>query len=71
VRHQHGKGVVQDCVEAYKWMSLAASRAAGDDPTPYARRRDALARRMTPQQLQEAEKRAGEWAEAFERRASV
>ena len=52
-RYNHGKGVVQDCVEAHKWMSLAASRAAGDDPTPYARRRDALARRMTPPQVQE------------------
>ena len=52
-----GLGAPQDFVEAHKWLNLAASRgnaeAAGE--------RDALAERMTPQQVAAAQERASSW----------
>lgn len=64
----NGKGVLQDHVEAHKWMNLAASRVTGRDHTRYASERDTLATKMTAEQLATAQKRAREWAEAFEMR---
>ena len=52
-----GLGVLQDFVEAHKWLNLAASRgeaAAVDE-------RDALAERMTPGQVAEAQALAQAW----------
>ena len=52
-----GLGVLQDYVEAHKWLNLAASRgeaAAVDE-------RDALAERMTPAQVAEAQALAQAW----------
>ena len=55
--YQRGLGAPQDFVEAHKWLNLAASRgnaeAAGE--------RDALAERMTPQQVAAAQGRASAW----------
>jgi TPR repeat protein len=62
-----GRGVPQDYAEAHKWMSLAAARATGKvDPKPMAKARNSLAKKMTPAQLAEAQKRASEWLAAFE-----
>jgi hypothetical protein len=60
--------VPQDYVEAYKWMNLAAARTSGADQKRFADGRDAVAKKMTPDQLSEAQKQAREWMEAFERR---
>jgi hypothetical protein len=49
-----GRGVVQDYVAAHMWLNLAA--AQGDAEA--ARERDALARRMSVEQVAEAQKRA-------------
>ena len=63
-----GQGVPQDDVEAHKWRNLAASRASAEDQRPYAKRRDAWAKSMTPAQLADAQKLAREWQAAFEQR---
>ena len=52
-----GLGVLQDYVEAHKWLNLAASR--GEVDALY--ERDALAAKMTPQQIATAQERAASW----------
>ena len=56
-----GHGVTQDYVEAHMWLSLAASKCRGEDQDKRAAVRDTLAKKMTPQQIAEAERRAREW----------
>ena len=55
--YERGDGVPQDYVKAYMWYSLGAAHGmeAG------ARLRDALAKRMDPDQIAEAQKLAREW----------
>jgi uncharacterized protein len=55
--YERGDGVQQDYVKAYMWYSLGAANGmeAG------ARLRDALAKRMDPEQIAEAHKLAREW----------
>jgi hypothetical protein len=59
-----GEGVPQDNVAAHMWLNLAAAHFL---PTEAARRtaavnsRDAVASKMTPEQLAEAQKRAHDW----------
>ena len=55
--YAHGHGVEQDPVEAYMWYSLAAAQKSKVANT----NRDAIAEKMTPSQIAEAQKRAGEW----------
>ncbi len=55
--YAEGHGVPQDYVQAYKWYNLAAANGA----EVAGRHRDALAKYMTPAQIAEAEKLAGEW----------
>jgi TPR repeat protein len=57
----HGQGVPQDYVQAHMWMDLAASASTGDDQNKYSSGRDAVAAKMTPQQLAEAQRLAREW----------
>jgi TPR repeat protein len=52
-----GKGVPQDYVLAHMWFTLAAAKGQQDA----ASLRDALAKRMTPAQIAEAQKLAREW----------
>ena len=54
----NGEGVPQDDVSAYVWLTLAD--ASGQTVGP-GRARDRLARRMTPEQLAEAEARLRDW----------
>jgi len=59
-----GEGVPQDYVQAYMWISLAASRfplSAKEDRKQAAHHRYIVASNMTPAQIADAEKRAGEW----------
>ncbi len=55
--YERGEGVQQDYVKAYMWYSLGSANGmeAG------ARLRDALAKRMEPDQIAEAQKLAREW----------
>jgi len=55
--YARGLGVAQDIVQAHMWSNLAASR--GNDDAAHGR--DKMARKMTPEQLAEAEKLAREW----------
>ena len=52
-----GLGAPQDFVEAHKWFNLAASRGNAEA----AEERDALAARMTPAQIADAQRLAGSW----------
>jgi hypothetical protein len=55
--YERGEGVQQDNVKAYMWYSLGASKGVEAG----ARLRDALAKRMDPDQIAEAQKLAREW----------
>lgn len=57
VMHKNGEGVPQDDVEALKWILLAEAEGSSSAPG----RRELIAKRMTPEQIAEAEKRAREW----------
>jgi TPR repeat protein len=62
--YAEGHGVPQDYVEAYKWLTLAASRSPDSEKESRdlaAKSRDLLATKMTPAQIEEAEKLAHEW----------
>jgi hypothetical protein len=63
-----GRGVAQDYVEALKWATLAAAQSSGEVQKLRVKWRDEFAQRMTPAQIAEAQKRASDWAAAFERR---
>ena len=52
-----GLGVIQDYVEAHKWLNLAASRGEA----AALKERDALAAQMTPAQIATAQERAAAW----------
>ena len=52
-----GLGVIQDYVEAHKWLNLAASRGE----TAALHERDALTGKMTAQQIATAQERAAAW----------
>ena len=61
--YDNGRGVLQDYVEAHMWLNLAASRVSGADQTGYANDRDALAERMSSEQIADVQQRARTWAE--------
>ena len=55
--YAQGLGAPQDYVEAHKWFNLAASRGE----TAAVEERDALAAKMTPRQVADAQERAAAW----------
>ncbi len=57
-----GLGVPQDHVQAHMWFNVAASRfPPGEDRDKAVKKRDIVAKRMTPAQISEAQKLAWEW----------
>ena len=56
-----GFGVPQDWVQAEVWLSLAASELSAEQRDYWARVRDAVAQKLTLNQLAEAQHRANEW----------
>jgi uncharacterized protein len=56
-----GRGAPQDDVAAYTWMDVAAFRARGTLQERCVMERDALAAKLTPEQLAEAQRRALLW----------
>ena len=60
-RYGTGEGVPQDYVEAHMWLNLAASRSSGEQRERVVTARDAVAERMTPADLSEAQRLAREW----------
>ncbi|MGD9728509.1 MAG: tetratricopeptide repeat protein [Nitrospiraceae bacterium] len=60
--YANGDGIPQDYVQAHKWFNLAASHAADKERRQRAvESRDRAARKMSPQQVAEAQKLAREW----------
>lgn len=65
-----GLGAPKDPVEALKWLTLASSSALLDNPMQLESAKKSaasLAQSLTPAQVEEAHKRAGEWKAAFEK----
>jgi hypothetical protein len=58
IKYYRGEGVSQDYVQAHMWLNLAASHS-GDQS--YSQMRDDCARKMTPEQIAEAQRLAHEW----------
>lgn len=62
--YRDGTGAPEDYVQAHLWLNLAAARfpAAQEDDRNAARQvRDRVAKKMTPEQIAEAERLAREW----------
>jgi TPR repeat protein len=57
-----GYGVPQDWVQAEVWLNLAAAHAGGPQRDYFERVRDAVAQKLTLDQLAEAQRRASAWA---------
>jgi TPR repeat protein len=66
--HLTGQGVVRDYVESYKWSNVAALGESGDAQREGLLGLEALATRMTPAQIAEAQRLVREWQAAFEQR---
>jgi uncharacterized protein len=56
-----GYGVPQDWVEAEVWLNLAAAHAGGTRQDYFAHLRDAVAQKLTLDQLAETQRRASAW----------
>jgi uncharacterized protein len=69
IAYAEGLGVPQDFVEAHKWYNLGASRSTKyeDIRASINERRDALALKMTTEQVAEAQKLARDWKPKSER----
>jgi uncharacterized protein len=67
-QYADGMGLPRDNVQALKWFTIAAARA-GDSyaRTNAAKGRDAMAMKMTPGQIDEAERLAREWKPSLKR----
>lgn len=59
VLYAQGKGLPQDYVQAHKWFNLAAAQGNEDA----AKGREIVTKRMTPEQVAEAQTLAREWME--------
>ena len=64
VMYANGEGVPEDDVEAYLWANLAATYADASDRDRYTEFRDDAAKRLTPEQRADAQRRAREFFEA-------
>jgi hypothetical protein len=53
--------VDRDDVLAYKWLSLAAAAAPTRERDPYLRIRDAVASKMSPDEVMEGQRLALDW----------
>jgi TPR repeat protein len=60
--YDKGFGVPLDEIAAHMWLNLAAAHAPPRNRDYYMRLRDAVATKMTPAQIAEAQWRAQEWA---------
>jgi uncharacterized protein len=59
--YDKGYGVPEDFVLAYKWLDLAAARATGSQRDVYARYRDAVGSKMSPNEISEGQRLAADW----------
>jgi uncharacterized protein len=59
--YDKGYGVPEDFVLAYKWLDLAAAHASGPQREVYARYRDAVGSKMSPNEIAEGQRLAADW----------
>ena len=59
--YNKGKGVPRDYTLAYMWLNVSASQASGEDADFRTRMRDAIASKMTEDQLRVAQRMAVTW----------
>ena len=64
--YDQGLAVPQDAAEAHMWLTIAASRSTGAERELIMTARAAVAARMTPTDLREAERRAQAWHAAHQ-----
>ena len=57
LKYEEGQGVMQDYIEAHKWLNLAAAQ----DAEGASEERAAIAKRMAPYQMAQAQQLAREW----------
>ena len=62
--YDKGHGVPQDFILAYKWLNLAAAHARGHEREAYARFRDAVASKMSPDEIAVGQRLALNWTPA-------
>jgi len=62
--YDKGHGVPQDFILAYKWLDLAASRTRGRERDAFARFRDAVASKMSRDEIAVGQRLALNWAPA-------
>jgi TPR repeat protein len=60
--YDKGHGVPQDFILAYKWLNLAAARASKRERDYFLRLRNAVASKMSPDQIVEGQRLALFWA---------
>ena len=59
--YDKGHGVPQDFVLAYKWLILAAAHASGRQRDVYLRLRDAVASKLSTDEIVEGQRLALNW----------
>ncbi len=59
--YSEGQGVPQDLVSAYMWFDLVAANLEGEQRGEVESKRDAVAKDMTPEQIDTAKKMARNW----------
>jgi TPR repeat protein len=59
--YDKGHGVPQDFIFAYKWLNLAAARTQGHEQDNFARLRDAVASKMSKDEIAEGQRLALNW----------
>jgi len=65
IMYAHGQGIPQDYVQAHMWFDRCVRSASNTEEHDQAvERRDAIAARMTPAQIAEAQRLVREWAES-------
>lgn len=57
----NGQGVPKDYTQSYFWFNLVASRESGEENRKASAARGRVAKQLTREQLQEAQRLAGEW----------
>ena len=59
--YDKGHGLPRDVILAYKWLNLAAAHTLGRERDAYARFRDALASKMSPDEIAVGQRLALNW----------
>jgi TPR repeat protein len=59
--YRDGEGVPKDYVQAHMWFNLSSAASSEPSRSMIAENRNAVAEKMTPAQIAEAQKLAREW----------